>query len=217
MGPVRIYSVLWIVAVAAILEGCHEVATEYKVEPGRHLEKLHVLDRRANHVVYRLNNHVFEYDLRPIGNALVDENLSTRNLSAGESITSFITFKTGPSSGVRRTRFGGSIRRLEKNLSVDQLQSEAHPSGVAAQMFVPKTKPSAVEFREINGLRWLVVSKFDDKAKKIIHDQVWWTVADKFLVTMWMHVDEKAPLDAKLRNTEVKRLEALLRAFRYSE
>jgi hypothetical protein len=61
------------------------------------------------------------------------------------------------------------------------------------------------------------VSKFDDNAQKLIHDQVWWTVADKFLVTMWMHVDEKAPLDAKLRNTEVKRLEALLRAFRYSE
>ena len=78
------------------------------------------------------------------------------------------------------------------------------------------TANSTLRFQEVNGRRWVVESAFKDSAKKMIQAEEWATIIDGFMVTFWMHVDDLAAMDATLRNTELQRLRALVRGFRYS-
>jgi len=197
---------LILIVLAALVSGCREVAVEYRIDRKSHArQRLGTLGKRADHALYRLNDHVFEYDLRPIGSALVyGGDQSARTLLPGESITSFIDFKPGLSSGAaHKTRFGGMIGRPKKAMTLNELKP-----GTSAR--------SVLRFEKVNGRRWLVSSVFKDSAKQIIQAEVWASVVDGFLVTLWMHVDDLTPVDAKLRNTEVERLREVVRGFRYS-
>jgi hypothetical protein len=112
------------------------------------------------------------------------------------------------------TAFGGNIHRVRRRVTVDQLPAEAHPGGEAEYMFLPKTLPSSVEIREVGGRRWLVSSKFMDPAKALVRSQVWWTVTDEFIVTLYVHL-EQAPSDASWRQHRLDRLASLASGFIY--
>ena len=179
-----------------LVSSCRQVAIEYRIDSKKHVrQRLGTLDKRADHALYVLNDHTFEYNLRPIGNALVyGGDQSARTLSPGESISSFIVFKPGPSAGAaHKTRFGGAIARLKKPATVDKLKSEMRPGSAGGS--------SAL---------------FKDPAKHMIQAEIWAAVVDDFLVTFWMHVDDFAPMDATLRNAEAARLRELVRGFRFS-
>ena len=195
------------VVLAALVSSCHEVAYEVG-DINKQTHRGHIygtLDVRDDHALYRINDHTFEYDLRPIGNALIHSGAqSAKTLKPGDSMVPFILFKPGPSSATgHKTRFGGSIALPKKPMSLDQVKPRT-------------TANSALRFQEVNGRRWAVESVFKDSGKKMIQAEEWATIIDGFMVTFWMHVDDLAAMNATLRNTELQRLRALVRGFRYS-
>ena len=210
---------LFLIVLVPLVSSCRQVAVEYRIDTKKHVrQRLGTLDKRADHALYVLNDHRFEYDLRPIGNALIySGDQSARTLPPGDSISSFIVFKPGPSSGAaHKTRFGGAIARLKKLATVEKLKSEMRPGGAGATLLLRGGQFSAVAFREVNERRWVVSSVFKDPAKHVIQAEMWAAVVDDFLVTFWMHVDDLAPMDAPLRNAEAARLRELVRGFRFS-
>jgi hypothetical protein len=208
---------LSLIAAGLLLVACTEVSTKYRVDEHGHLQKLGVVARHGTRASYRINNSIFDYDLRSIGGALLPVTDLVIALRPGQSK---IPFSAQPDAtlfgGVRET-FSGNIRRPNKTaLAVDDLRSEARPGGETEHMFFPEAKPSAVDYQTINGRRWLVTTKFEDDAKQIVRGQVWWTVIDGFLVTFNVQIYEDAPRDAKWRNERVGKLQKLVSAFRYS-
>ena len=206
MEAVRFSLILLPLIFATLTSSCRQVAYEVGIDKTTHARQLlGTLDVRANHALYRINDHTFVYDLRPLSNALIHSGAqSAKMLKPGEGMVPFILFKPGPSSGAgHKTRFGGSIANPKKPMSLDQLKP--HTSG-----------NRILKFQEVNGRRWAVESVFKDSARKMIQAEEWATITDGFMITFWMHVDDLAPLDANLRNTELQRLRALVRGFRYS-
>jgi hypothetical protein len=206
METMRIARILLVILFAALASSCREVAYEVRVDKKSHTRQvLGSLDVRADHALYRINDHTFEYDLRPIGNALIHGgDQSAKTLKPGESISPFIFFRPGLSSGTgHKTRFGGSIARPKKPMALDEMK--------------PRTTPNSVlKFQQVNGRHWVVESVFKGSGKQMIQSEEWAAIIDGFFVTLWMHVDDLAPLDASLRNAEVVRLRELVRRFRYS-
>jgi hypothetical protein len=207
METVKLKRILLPIASAVLVSSCHEVAYEYGgVDKKTHTRPLlGSLDVRADHALCRINDHTFEYDLRPIGNALIHSGAqSAQTLKRGESLSPFLLFRPGLSTGAgHKTRFGGSIALPKKPMSLDQIKPRV-------------TANSTLRFEEVSGRRWIVESVFKDSAKKILQAEEWACIIDGFFVSFWMHVDDLAPLDTTLRNSEVARLRALVRGFRYS-
>jgi hypothetical protein len=207
MEAVRTTRLPLLIVLAALTSSCQQVAYEVDVNKKTHTRQVRgVLDVRADHALYRINDHAFEYDLRPIGNALIHSGAqSAKTLKPGEIITPFILFKPGPSTAAaHKTRFGGVISRPKKTMSLEDMKPKAPPAN------------STLRFQEINGRRWIVQSVFKDSGNKVIQSEEWGSIIDDFAVTFWMHMDDLAPLDLPLRNGEVQRLRALVRGFRYS-
>ena len=207
METVRISRILLLSVFAVLFSSCHEVAYEVG-DINKQTHRGHIygtLDVRADHALYRINDHTFEYDLRPIGNALIHSGAqSAKAFQPGDSMVPFILFKPGPSSGAgHKTRFGGSIALPKKPMSLDQVKPRT-------------TANSTLKFQEANGRRWAVESVFKGSGKQVIQAEEWATIIDGFMVTFWMHMDDLAPMDATSRNTEVQHLRALVRGFRYS-
>src|SRR5438309_8322664 len=160
----------FLLVLVPLVSSCRQVAVEYRIDSKKHVrQRLGTLDKQADHALYVLNDHTFEYDLRPIGSALVyGGDQSARTLLPGESITSFIDFKPGLSSGAaHKTRFGGMIGRPKKAMTLNELKP-----GTSAR--------SVLRFEKVKGRRWLVSSVFKDSAKQIIQAEVWASVVDGF-------------------------------------
>jgi hypothetical protein len=138
------------------------------------------------------------------------------DLAPGQQKVPFYESRDSPLLGIGKTFFGGVIQRLKRSpLTTEQLLSEARPGGEAEHMFFPEKKPSAKEYREVNGRRWLVTTKFDDAEKRLIRSRVWWIVVDGFLVTLNVNMVDDAPSDAAWRRRRVEQLERLVSDFRY--
>jgi hypothetical protein len=206
MEAVRTNYILLAISFAALASSCREVAYEVAIDKKTNTRQVvGNLDVRADHALYRINGHTFEYDLRPLGNALIHGgDQSAKTLKPGESITPFILIRPGPSTGaVHKTRFGGWIVRTKKPMSLSDFKPR-------------QTANTTLKFQEVNGRRWIVETLYKDSAKKTFQGEEWGSVLDGFLVTFWMYMDDLAPLDATPRNSEAARLHALVRGFRYS-
>jgi hypothetical protein len=209
------YRILLSCLAAGLFAGCGETITQYRSDSAGRFRKIATTTvPRLGDVTYLINGAAFGYRFRAIGHADVRES-TVGNLAPGQHKVPFVELRDGPFLGVGKTSFGGVIRRLKRsNLTTDQLISEARPGGEAQHMFFPEAKPSATQFREINGNRWLVTTKFDDGEKKLVQSRVWWMVVDGFLVTLYVNMSG-VPSDPAWRQRRVDQLERLVADFHY--
>lgn len=171
---------------------------------------------RGRQVTCEVNGTVFEYTFPP-GSGKV--NVIPPNvvyLNPGDSKIPFTTSNAlFPSISLGHTAFGASIGRLvNPKLVVDQLPSEAKAGRTPKHLFYPREKPTGLEYRNVNGRRWLVTTKFEPPGKRIVESRVFLAVEDGFLITFNLTFYQGAPLDGSWRRSRLQVLDNFVAGFR---
>ena len=72
-----------------------------------------------------------------------------------------------------------------------------------------------MEYREVNGHRWLVITRFVDRDKQIISNRTYWTVIHGLLITFSVDSDTSIPVGLEAMRTYLDALDRLVSDFRY--
>lgn len=171
---------------------------------------------KSREVTCEIDGIVFEYNLPP-GSGRVNV-IPPRivHLKPGGYKMPFTTSDAiFPSISVGHTTFSACVvRSINPKLTVDQLPSEARAGREAKYMFYPREKPTQLEYRNVDGRRWLVTTHFDDPGKRIVTNRTFWAVEDGFQATLAVNFDESAPLTATWRAKRLRVLDELVSGFR---
>jgi hypothetical protein len=114
-----------------------------------------------------------------------------------------------------RALFGGIIRRLHKaNLTIDGLNSTRDRGGQMANIKADN-RPAVVEYRQVNGVRWLVRTQFRDRERQSATCRTYHTVISGLLITLYVDLDTSSTLKSEWAQKCLDALDQLVSDFRY--
>ena len=82
----------------------------------------------------------------------------------------------------------------DANLTTDGLESKRDSGGDTENMFKRKGKSAVVQYRQVNGLRWLVTTQFQDRERQSVTNRTYRTVISGLLITLYVDKDTSTPL-----------------------
>jgi hypothetical protein len=205
---------------AFLLCGCSETVTYYEADTASRWRKIvvnsHFGGYRANAAAYVINGLRFQYDFRAIGGSAEIRGEGSTHLAPGRWKRAFYKLR-GPSLfSTRRVLFGGFIRRVhDARLTTDRLTSKAYRGRDTQNMLAPKSGPMVLEYRQVNGRRWLVTTRFVDSEKHMVSNRTYWTVIHGLLITFSCDLNPSFPLDLESTRRYLDSLDGLVADFQY--
>jgi hypothetical protein len=210
-------SLLSLCATALLLAGCTQSGTFYEADAKGGFRKIPDVIRghRANGATYVINGRVFHYNFRAIGRGEIRDAGPT-HLAPGEYKRTLDKLRDAPIFSSDRAIFGGIIRRLhDANLTTDGLESKRDSGGDTHDMFKRKGKSAVVDYRQVNGLRWLVTTQFQDRERQSVTSRTYGTVVSGLLITLYVDLDTSTPLKPEWAQKCLDALDRLVSGFRY--
>jgi hypothetical protein len=199
--------------------GCSETASYYEADTAGRWRKTtvsaHLWGYRANAATYVINGIKLEYYFRAIGGSAEIRGEGETHLAPGPWKRAFYKLRGPPSLSTRRVLFGGFIRRLhDASLTTDRLASKAHRGRDTQDILGPATGHVVVEYREVNGLRWLVTTRFADSEKQVVNNRTYWTVIHGLLINFSADLSPSFALDSESTRCDLDSLDQLVSDFR---
>jgi hypothetical protein len=205
---------------ALLIGGCSETATYYEADTAGRWSKItvspHLRGYRANAATYVINGIKLEYHFRAIGGSAEIRGEGETHLAPGHWKRAFYKLQGPPLLSTGRVLFGGSIRRVhDASLTTDRLASKAHRGKDTHNILALETGPVVVEYREVNGLRWLVTTRFADSEKQVVSNRTYWTVIHGLLINFSADLSPSFLLDSESTRRDLDSLDQLVSDFRY--
>jgi hypothetical protein len=202
---------------ALLLCGCSETVTYYEADTAGRWRKIavnrHLGGYRANAATYVINGITFQYHFQAIGGSAEIRGEGSTYLAPGKWKRAFYKLR-GPSS--RRALFSGIIRRVhDAGLTTDRLASKAHRGKDTENILEAESGLIVVKYREVNGQRWLVTTRFADNEKHIVSNRTYWTVIHGLLITFSADLNPSLPLDSESTGRYLDSLDGLVSDFRH--
>jgi hypothetical protein len=212
---------LLFVCITAFLTGCTQTGTYYEADARGGFRKIpDVLPGyQADSATYVINGRVFQYDFRAIGRGEIRDAGPT-HLAPGEYKRSLYKFRDAPIFSSGRALFGGIIRRLRHaNLTTDGAGSTKDSARDTENMVKRENKSLGVAYRQVNGLRWCVTTRFQvqERARKSVTNRTYHTVISGLLITLYVDFDTSIPVESQWAQRCLDALDRLVCGFRYSD
>jgi hypothetical protein len=200
--------------------GCSETVTFYEADTASRWHKTsvsrHLWGYRANIATYVINGIKLEYHFRAIGGSADIRGEGETHLAPGHWKRAFYKLQGPPLLSTREVLFGGFIRRVhDATLTTDRLASKAHRGRDIQNILAPATGPVVVEYRQVNGLRWLVTTRFADSEKQVVSNRTYWTVIHGLLINFSADLSPSSLLDSESTRRDLDSLDQLVSDFRY--
>jgi hypothetical protein len=205
---------------ALLLCGCTETVTYYEADTAGHWRKSvvnrHLGGYRATAATYVINGITFQYHFQAIGGSAEVRGEGSTHLAPGKWKRAFYKLRGPFLLSTRRVFFSGFIRRVhDASLTTDRLASRAHRAKDTYAILDSGSGPVVVEYREVNGHRWLVTTRFVDRDKHIISNRTYWTIIHSLLVTFSVDSDTSIPVGLEATRPYLDALDRLVSDFRY--
>src|SRR3954453_470396 len=170
---------------------------------------------QANGATYVINGLAFQYEFRAIGSGEIRDAGPT-HLAPGKYKRTLYKLRKAPLFGKGRALFGGIIRRLhDADVTTHGLKS-IRDRGQDTGNIKADTTPALVEYRKVNGRRWLVRTEFRDREKKAVTSRTYHTDIGGLLITLYVDFDTSFTLNSEWAPTSLDALGRLVTDFRYS-
>jgi hypothetical protein len=208
-----------ICATALIFAGCAQTGTYYEADATGGFRKVPdvIPGHRSHSATYVINGRAFHYNFRAIGSGEIKDAGPT-HLAPGKYKRTFYKLQDAPMFSSGRAVFGGIIRCLHKaNATTDGLESKRDSGGDTENIFKRKDKSAVVEYRQVNGLRWVVTTQFRDTQRQSVTNRIYHTVIGGLLITLYVDLDTSTPLKADWAQSCLDALDRLVLDFRYLE
>ena len=205
---------------ALLLCGCSETVTYYEADAAGHWRKSvvnrHLGGYRATAATYVVNGITFQYHFQAIGGSAEIRGEGSTPLAPGKWKRAFYKLRTPFLLSSRRVLFSGFIRRVhDASLTTDRLASRSHRSKDTYDILESGSGSVVVEYREVNGHRWLVTTRFVDRDKQIISNCTYWTVIHGLLITFSVDWDTSIHVELEAVRPYLDALDRLVSDFRY--
>jgi hypothetical protein len=82
-------------------------------------------------------------------------------------------------------------------------------------MFEPQSRPAVVAYRQVNGRRWLVTTRFEESERHVVSNRTYWTVIRDLLITFSVDLDASPPSEPEWGQHHFDSLHGLVSDFRY--
>ncbi len=205
---------------AFLLCGCSETVTYYEADTAGRWRKIvvntHFGGYHANAATYVINGLRFQYDFRAIGRSAEIRGEGSTHLEPGRWKRAFYKLRRPSLFSTTRILFGGFIRRVhDASLTTDRLTSKAYRGRDTQDMLAPKSGRMVLEYRQVNGRRWLVTTRFVDSEKHVVSNRTYWTVIHGLLITFSADLNPSLPLDLESTRRYLDSLDGLVADFQY--
>jgi hypothetical protein len=184
-----IRSLLSLSAAAVLLGGCTQTADYYEVDNAGRFVKIDALPgHQASGATYIINGRAFQYDFEAIGRGEIRDPGPT-SLAPGEYKRTFYKLRDAPIFSTGRAIFGGIIRRPRAGSLTAEAVESKRDSGGETETTRRKNSAATVQHREVNGRRWLVTTRFQDRERQIVMNRTYSTVISGLLITLYVDLD----------------------------
>ena len=201
-------SLLSVCATACLLAGCTQSGTYYEADARGGFRKIpDVLPgHRADSATYIINGRAFQYNFQAIGRGEIRDAGAT-GLPPEKYKRTLYKLQDAP-FGSGRALFGGIIRRLhDATLTTDGLEAKRDRA--------EENRPALVEYRQVNDLRWLVTTQFQDRERQSVTNRTYRTVISGLLITLYVDLDMSSPVKPEWAQQCLDSLDRLVSDFRY--
>ena len=207
-------SLLPVCAAVLLFPGCTPSRAYYKADASGGFRKMPGVlpGHRATRATYVIDGQAFYYDFRALGSGEVKD-VGPTHLPAGHYKRTLYKLQEAPIFISGRALFGGIIRRLHKtNLTTDGLKSKRDRGGANTKA---DNRPAVMEYRQVNGLRWLVRTQFRDRERQSVTSRTYHTVISGLLITLYVDLDTSSTLPSEWTQKCLDALDQLVSDFRY--